>query len=187
MIGEKDVIEIGFLRKPHGYKGELNADLDFDGDLFADRQTPFIMNIDGILVPFHIDTIRKRGEGYLIKFEDIDSDKDASILVNHEIYALKSRVIDLTGISEEDLEDDYDLIGATVRDAETGKMLGTVKEIEEGKEYDYLNVEREEETEALQIPMIDPFIKTIEEDEDGRVIITVMLPEGMLYLNSSNN
>lgn len=183
MIEEKNLVEVGFLRKPHGFKGEMNAELDYDGSLFADRLTPFIIKIDGLFVPFFIETIRKRGEGYLIKFEDVDSDSDAAMLVNHELYADRTKISELTGIEEEDLDNGFDFEGAIVRDVHSQEIIGRVNDVEEGKEYDYLVVMRENEDEEVRIPLIEPLIAAVEENEEGDIVVYVDLPDGMLDLN----
>lgn len=185
MIGEKDVIDIGFLGKPHGYKGEINAELDYDGGLFDDRRTPFIFNIDGIYVPFFIESIRKKGDDYLVKFEGLDSDKDASLLSHGEIYITRKDFTELTGVSSEEIgEDEIIIDGALVMESGSNKLLGKVLELEEGVEYDYLLVEPAEGGEEFRIPFIEPFIVSVDEDvTDGTAFITVDLPEGMLNLN----
>lgn len=183
MIEGKDLIQIGYLYKPHGFKGEINASFDFDPDIFRDSDMPFIMKIDGIFVPFFLDQIRGKGENCIVKFEDLDSDKAVSILVNHEIFALKEQLAEVAGVSMEEMEDTLYIEGYQVVDAASGDLIGIVNDVEEGKEYDYLLIEADGVTD-IRIPFVDSFIVDVEASEGGKPgVIRVDLPEGLVDLN----
>lgn len=89
MIEEKELVGIGKIGKPHGIHGEINVYLD--EDVIADRLEKLVMNIDGIFVPFFIESIRpKRVDTVIMALDGIDTEQKAAELTNHEVYALIS-------------------------------------------------------------------------------------------------
>lgn len=183
MIKEESLTVVGKLKKPHGYKGAIGVDMDFEKEIFADPKTPFFIKIDNIFVPFWVETIGGGSNGMsFIKIKDIDSDADAAQLAKKELYAQKSFVAQLLGIEESELETGIDdIIGLPVVDDETSELIGVVEGIMEGIEYDYLQVKRKEGNATIEIPLIDEFIEEIKEDPDGvREEIRVVLPDGFM-------
>lgn len=189
MIDEASVVAIGKLFKPHGYKGELNADIQYGPELFEDGSTAFFVKIDNILVPFFVEKIGGGANGTShIKFRGIDSDTEAMILANKELYTLKSTLSEALELSEEELENElrgYE--GFIVVDEKTGSAIGTVMGEEEGIEYDYLIVGKEGSEETIHIPMIEEFVKEISSNDksqrdnhEAEGTIKVDLPEGYL-------
>lgn len=184
MIEGKDLVNIGFLFKPHGFKGEINAVLDYPVETFKDHNIPFILSLDGIYVPFFYDGIRSKGEeNCLIRFEGVYTETEVSKLVNHEIYALKRDMANLLGVDESELAETASIfIGAKIIDDINGSEIGIVTDIEEGKEYDYLVIETLSTKDTVSIPFIDAFITEIDDEQDPAVI-RVSLPEGLLEIN----
>ena len=89
MIEEKEVTPVGKFQKTHALKGELNALLDINEDFF-DENNPLVLEVEGIFVPFYLESIRRKGSSsFLIKLKGIESEEEAKSFVNKEIYALK--------------------------------------------------------------------------------------------------
>ena len=185
MIEEKQLIKIGKLFKPHGYKGEINAVLDFPKTILESDIKAVFMDVDGAFVPFFPESVRPKGEDVLITFEDLDSLEEVKPYVNKSLYCLKQQVADCLGVPEDELDEENDeLIGFDVIDSRTGEKLGVVSDIQEAKEYDYLVVERVHDPEnPLLIPFIEEFVDYYEEEEDGKGYISLILPDGMIDLN----
>lgn len=177
MIEEKDLTEIGIFRKPHGLRGELNASLWLPVD-DIDENNPLIIGIDGIFVPFFIETIRRKGsEGALIKLEHTDAD-DAVTFVNKTIYMLTSSLPDdLTG---EDGEGAYaeDLVGYTLTDT-LSDYKGVITDIDLSTE-NALFIVTTDRGEDM-IPVADDLIESID-DETKTVMMS--LPPGLLDINT---
>ena len=184
MITEEMVFPIGRVFKPHGYKGEIKADINFGPELFENPETPFFFKIDNILVPFFVE----RNEGgpdktSFLKFKGLDSDLEVSLIVNREIFALKSFLSELYDIPEDSLDKVMnEFEGYAVVDGETDEIIGSVTDIENGVEYDYLTVQSEQDKDKIiHIPFIEEYIIDIEESSDnGNGRILVSLPEGFL-------
>lgn len=185
MIEKKDLIQAGHLFKPHGYKGEINAILDFPREFFRPDETPVFMDVDGMPVPFFLSDIRPKGENTLLTFCGLQSLEDVRPYVNKTLYCLKKDIALFLDVPEDEIElQEDELIGFEVVEARSGKKIGVVSEIREGKEYDYLVIDNISDPENdLLIPLIDEFIDYYEENEDGGGIISLNLPEGLLSLN----
>ena len=185
MITAEMITPIGHLFKPHGYKGELNADIIFDSSIFDDPETPFFVYIDNILVPFFVETIGGgQNNTSFIKFKNIDSDTEALVVAKRELYALKSFILENFEITEEELEfDSGALMGFEVIDLKSEEVIGIVEDIEEGVEYEYLVVRKLSDDSTVHIPFLDEFVKEILELEgSGAGKILVELPEGFLEI-----
>ena len=182
MIEESQLIEVGKLHKPHGYKGEINASFDYPVEMVKTPGLPLFLDVDGIFVPFFIASLRTREGGALIRFDDIESSDDVRPYVNKKIFCLKKDVAAFLSVEEEELDAVADdVIGYDVL-TEDERKLGVVSDIQEGTEYDYLIVDPvDEEGEEIMIPFIDDFINEISEDPDGENgTIYVLLPDGYL-------
>ena len=81
MIRENEVYKIGVLTKTHGVSGELC--LSFTDDIFDRVDTEYLIcRMDGILVPFFLEEYRfKSRSTALVKFEDIDTEDEAGMLL----------------------------------------------------------------------------------------------------------
>ena len=91
MIGQSEIMPIGLLLKPHGIKGEITMQVDADIDLRELRC--IVLDIDGIYVPYFIDSVRPRSsESVLVTISDIDTEEKAQELCGKEVYALRADV-----------------------------------------------------------------------------------------------
>lgn len=176
MIRKEDVIEIGKFLKPHALKGELNAVLDVDG-AYAEDGNPLIVEMDGILVPFYIESFRSKGtEACLIKLVGIDSQQDSRQFVNKVVYGLRSDLVDY--FDSEDMDIESDLIGFKMVDKELGEV-GNVIDIDDSTANVLFVVESPEQR-VIYVPAAEEFITAI---DDERKIIETSLPTGLIDLN----
>ena len=179
MIRKEEIVEIGMFQKTHALKGELNAILTIDADFFEEGR-PLIVAIDGIFVPFYIESIRPKGKtSYLLKIKGIDSEEKAKIFVNKKIYAIRSMLTPFLDLDEDDILEDT-LIGFEVRDDDSGEMIGTVKDIDDSTQNVLLIVDKGDGSSDLMIPLVDDFISEIDEQNK---IVKVNLPPGLIELN----
>ena len=177
MIKKEDTIIIGKFHKTHALKGELNAVLEVDSDIFAD-EIPILVEIDGIIVPFYIESFRKKGStSNLIIIDGVNSEEDARKFVNKEIRILRSEAEKL-GIES---EDDENFIGYTIVEANTSKEIGVVTEIDNTTENILFIVDKGDDS-FLYIPAVEEFISDI--DDDCKKLI-MNLPEGLMEINTT--
>lgn len=174
MIKESELTDVGKLFKPHGIKGELNAELDFD--LTPDDLRCLILDIDGIYTPFFVESARPKGTGrWLFKLEGINDERQAAPLVNHEIYALTSEL----PFEPEDGEGVhlFDLIGYTLFDGE--EPVGEITDIDDAT-VNLLLIVHTPAGKTVYVPFAPEFVAAID-PEQKKVVMNI--PEGILDLN----
>lgn len=178
MISKENLTEIGKFQKTHALRGELNAIINID-ESYVDDGNPLIIEIDGIPVPFYVESIRPKGAtSFLVKLRGIDNVEDANELVNKEIFAVRE---DLEPYMDEDEMLEDDLVGFEIIDEEYGR-LGKLEYIDSATQNRLLVVATDTGGE-LFIPLVEDFI--LEIDEENSVIRT-SIPEGLIELNSEN-
>lgn len=172
MINRDELIKIGLFNKPHGIRGELS--FTFTDDIFDRTDCPYIVcEIDGIFVPFFIEEYRFRSDTTaLMKLEDIDSDEDARMFTNLDVYFPKS----FWEESEEDMAPGDYFIGFTVIEESAGE-IGTITGINDSTANVLFEIERDGKEQL--IPVNDDFILSVDEKNS---IIHMVLPDGLLTL-----
>lgn len=165
-----DYVEIGALGQSHGLKGEINLQIDQDLDLVSGD---FIfVDIDGLLIPYEIESLRKRGaDGYLVKFRSVDNPDQTSSLRNCRVFLNAGD----KGDFKEDEDDRLyisDLIGFEVTC--NGHSLGVVIDFDDSTANCLLVLE-DTDAKKLMIPFVDEYIAAIEVDKK---LIEVDLPSG---------
>lgn len=179
MIQEKDLTDVGMLFKPHGIKGELNAELDYE--LTPDDLRCVIIEIDGIYTPFFIDSFRTKGaDRWLLKFKGIDDERAAASLVNHHMYAVTAELPFDTTDDEEGVHL-YDLVGYTLfdNDVEVGKIDAV-----DDTTANILLIVTTPHHGTVYVPFVEDFLMAV---EPARQRIVMNIPEGVLNLNGSTH
>lgn len=165
-------IAVATVIKAHGIKGELNVELTD----YAEPEEDFapgaclITEIDGLDVPFFVAGARPRGaDSLLLTLDEVTSETQAAELVGHTLYIYADP-------QESDELTAGELLGYNIVDADSNRVIGRVKELEEltpGSWYFRLA------DSGKLIPAVDEMIEAV--DSDARVI-TMRLPEGLLEL-----
>ncbi|MBR2262715.1 MAG: 16S rRNA processing protein RimM [Paludibacteraceae bacterium] len=176
MIAKDSVLQIGKIQKVHGLQGELA--FSFTSEIFDEIELPyFICEIDGILVPFFIENYRfKNDEVALVKFEGIDNEADAKILVKSPLYIEKKFLPEHIG--GEEIEGATYYIGYKVYDTDQ-QLLGEITDIDDETENILFLIENGKGEEFI-IPACDSYIREINDDDKT---IQMELPEGLLAIN----
>lgn len=177
MIRRGELTQIGAFFKPHGIKGEITAELDYG--LTPDVLRCVIAEIDGISVPFFVESFRPKGAStWLIKIDGIDDENAASLLVNHDIYAITAE------LPEGTLDDDgdgiylYDLIGYTLLDGPVA--IGVIDAVDDSTANILLEVKRPDGS-TVYVPFAEEWITELNPDTST---IAMELPEGLIDLNA---
>lgn len=178
MIKEDQLIEVGHILKTHGLKGELNVAID--DPIFDDvrKCEYFVIDMDGIFVPFFIDSYRWRGDGaILLSFEDITSQEKANIFCGKTLYFDRKCFTEKEADEyDANVEEEMGLIGYHVVDKQLGD-LGEITDIDDQTANILFIVDHEGE--ELLIPAADELILDV---DDESKIVNMELPTGLVNL-----
>ena len=181
MISSDEIKEIGTFVKPHGVKGEISAQIDYDIDL--QKLKCLIIDIDGIYVPFYVKCVRpKSSHSVLVTLEDVNSDIEAKDFSGKSVFALKEDFQRQN--PEDDNEDELgiylsDLIGFTLKD-QSGEILGNVVDFDDSTANLLLKIQPvRSDGKEFYLPAADDLITEIDTTDK---ILTMDIPDGILSL-----
>lgn len=181
MITDQEITAAGSFTKTHGLKGELHALLDIDADFFQPGSC-FIIDVDGIYVPFFVESVRPKGHfATLIKPDGVNSEPEAKLFVGKTIYVNKKALMDFDRLNADpEAEGSYadDFIGYTILNDE-GNPLGVITDLETSTA-NTLFIVLSPQGDTIYVPVAEEFLLAI--DPDNKTI-TMNLPEGLIDLN----
>jgi 16S rRNA processing protein RimM len=170
-----DYVQIGFLGKVHGLKGELKLTVE---EQFADdfnMVDVVFLKVKGHFMPFFIDSIR--GENTpIIKFEETNN-KEAAAAIQHQPLFMKASDLTIIEVDETEMELQYQQYKAFMIVDETLGKLGEIESIEEFPQQEMAVITYQGN--EILIPLNESMIVKI--DEVNKVI-QVDLPEGLLEI-----
>lgn len=113
------MLQIAKVLKSNGTDGDVLLGFKTIIPEDIDTTEPVFINIDGLPVPFFIESLTKRGnDKAIVRFNDFHNLKDAEEIVGEAVYA--------DYFEEEDDEEDYStLTGWTIKDS-NGKEIGEI-------------------------------------------------------------
>jgi len=166
--GEPVYLVIGYLRRPHGVRGEIIMDLHTD---FPDR----IKSGRKVLIgekhqPLTLDTVRPHSNGLLVSILGVNTPEEVGKYRNQWVYVKASEVPPLP----EGRHYQYELIDLDVVD-EDGNPLGKLVEILETGANDVYIV-RDDAGKEILLPAIPSVILDL---DMGRRLLKVHLLEGL--------
>ncbi len=185
MITRNQIVPIGHIAKLHGIHGELVAVVDSDVELAAGSCV--VMEIEGIFVPFFIESARRRSaESMLITLSGYASQKEAAEFQGLTLY-MTVEDLDAQGdgdseFDDEDGDDDggfyaNDLIGVTLA-SDTGGDIGKIVDLETSTANVLFIVSRPDGS-IVYVPVAPELVTGF--DHEARRL-TMSLPEGLLDL-----
>lgn len=167
MLRKEDYIYFGKFTKPHGTKGEIG--IAGEGFLLGEGCDYVACDIDGILVPFFIESARnKNNDTIIVKIERFDSAESVRFLTNRATY------IPREWIDEEENASWSYFVGFSITDETLGE-IGEVTNIDDSTINTLFVVEKDGE--EILIPAVEEFITNIDHQQRH---ITVNLPEGLI-------
>lgn len=181
MIHLSELFEIGTFGKPHGVKGEVTVAVE-EPDVDFSALRCIVTDIDGIYVPFFIDSVRSKGAmSLLVKIDGVDNEMQASAFSRKPVYALRSDLDFEVDDDAADCDDGMyaeDLVGYTLVDTELGE-IGTVSAVNDVTDNVLFVIARPDGSEVF-IPAAGDMITDIDEK---RKVLTMDLPLGLIDLN----
>jgi 16S rRNA processing protein RimM len=164
---------LGKIVKKYSFKGELLVKLDTDDPKVYTRMESVFVEKGKNLIPFFITRSSLHKSLLLrVKFEDVDSDEDADLLLGSKLFLPLELLPKLSGNQFYY----HEIIGFTVEDSSFGKV-GIVTGVNDSTAQALFEIDRNG-TEIL-IPLIDSFIKNV--DKKNKVI-QLDVPKGLIEI-----
>jgi 16S rRNA processing protein RimM len=170
----KDCFLFGTVFKLHGFKGDVNIYNNDNIIIDFNILQYFFIELNNELVPYYIEKARNTKPNIiLVKFEDIDSEKEAKKIHKKKVYLPEGWV---TKEEEKEIAEKK-LIGYTVMDIKLG-YLGKVTYINKLSKQQLIYAKKD----GIEFcfPQHEEFIKEV--DSDKRVM-KVNIPKELLNLN----
>jgi 16S rRNA processing protein RimM len=173
-INKDDCVEVGYIQKAHGLKGEVILVFDNEFEETIEEVDFLFVEIDGGLVPFFIteEGIRFRADDSAIcGFELVDTQNNAKDMVGCKVFVFSHEVIE-----SENPEVESTLIGMKVFDAKFGE-IGLINRVDDfsGNLVITVNHPRAE----VMIPLSDEIITSI---DDGKREMFLSCPNGLIEI-----
>lgn len=169
---KEECIELGYIEKSHGLKGEVKAKFDVHNmDEYAKRKTFYLAKKDQPIQKMKVKRMNLANPAQaIIKFEGVNYRDEADALKGSTIYFPEKELPAL----EEGQFYYFQIMGYEVED-ETHGRLGKVSNIIETSAQDVLVMDHKGK--EVLIPMTEEFVKRA--DHEAKLMITAM-PEGLL-------
>jgi 16S rRNA processing protein RimM len=166
--GEPVYLVVGFLRRPHGVRGEIVMDIhtDFPERLRSGRKL-FVGDEHKLVT---LSATRPHAKGMLVKFKGIETPEEAGQMRNQWVYV---RASDVPALPQGKLYQ-YELFGFQVVDDNENSLGELVEIIETGANDVY--VVRNESGKEILLPAIPSVVL---ETDPARRIMRVHLLEGL--------
>ena len=160
-MNKADCFNLGYVAKLHSYKGEVSLFFDSTNpEDYANLDAVYIY-IDGILTPFFVENIEMRDKGFAkVKFEGVDSENDAKMILKKELFLSLDKLPKLTGKNYYD----HEIIGFTVIDANFGEV-GEVVEVLDFKINPLLQVQNNKFDKEVLLPLGNDLVQSVDREK----------------------
>jgi 16S rRNA processing protein RimM len=164
---------LGKIVKKYSFKGELLVKLDTDApEIYTEMESVFVEKSKK-LIPFFIEKSSLHKSALLrVKFEDVDGDEDADLLLGAKLYLPLDLLPKLSGNKFYF----HEIIGFTIEDVNFG-IVGIVTGVNDSTAQALFEIDRNG-TQIL-IPLIDSFIKKVDKKNK---IIQIEVPKGLIEI-----
>lgn len=128
------MLEIGYVAKAQGIKGEIKVNLDLESERIASLKSVIVGNEN-----FDIEKIENRVNGTFLKFKNVNDRTTAESLAGKQILASEDELEKLK-------ENEFyfaDLIGASVIGKTTGENFGEIVDIDQFGSADVIYVKKD--------------------------------------------
>ena len=161
------MLTVGRITKLFGVKGEVVINLyDTLPDNFNWEEQPFFTKVEELVVPLFCDSFTRRGQrGAVVAFADIDTEKRAEMILDHEL------MLEVEEVESDEFYFD-DLIGFEAR---IGSAKGEIVDFYDSEFNPLFEIELEGKRHL--VPAVEEFIAAIDFDKK---YIKFVLPEGLI-------
>ncbi len=138
-MNKADCFHLGYVAKLHGFKGEVSLFLDVTNPDDYSRLDSVFIEINGQLTPFFVSSIKLKNKGFVaVKFEGVDSEKEAKSLLRKNVFLPEQALPQLRGnefydhevLGFEVIDINYGLVGVlnTIIDLPVNPLLRIMKD-----------------------------------------------------------
>lgn len=168
MISKDNLVKVGYLARPHSFKGEVQ--LNMNKKVALDQGDFIFLSIDDQFIPYPILAIKGKDAEPVLKIGFVSDHDQAVALVGKEVF------LSLDKVQSE--ESEISLMGYMVLDATLGD-IGEVIDVQEMPQQLMLTVDHKGT--PCMIPLVEDFIEYISEEDKT---IGLDLPPGLLDINA---
>jgi len=172
-MNKADCFHLGYVAKLHGFKGEVSLFLDVTNpEDYIDIDNVFI-DINNQLTPFFIESFKLKNHPFAaVKFEGINSEMDAKIILRKNLYLPSSILKELEGNNFYD----HEVVGYKVIDEQYGEVgiLESIIDLSVNPLIQVMNGSKE-----VLIPLLDDLVKKVDRDNK---ILHINAPTGLISL-----
>jgi len=170
---QDELFQLGKIVRTFGTKGEVIFQIDSEIFSQIKKLESVYLKLNENLVPFFIELLQPKAKGQaMVKFLDVDSTEDASLLAGCDIFIPIGLLPKQKGAQLYSIE----IEGYTVIDASRGET-GTVKTVLEMPQQSLLAIEYNGK--EILIPIVDEIVKKIDRKTKT---VHIDAPEGLIEL-----
>lgn len=172
-MNKADCFHLGYVAKLHGYKGEVSLFLDVTNpEDYAGLDAVFI-DLHDQLTPFFIESFKLKNKGFAaVKFEGVNTEKDARLILRKSLYLPAQVLPELSGTEFYD----HEVLDFTVIDTNFGEVgkVESVIDLAVNPLLQIMNGKKE-----ILVPLIKGLVKSIDRKKK---IMTITAPEGLIEM-----
>ena len=172
-MNKADCFHLGYVAKLHGFKGEVSLFLDVTNPEDYIHIDNVFIDINNQLTPFFIESFKLKNHPFAaVKFEGINSEMDAKIILRKNLYLPSSILKELEGNNFYD----HEVVGYKVFDEQYGEVgvLESVIDLSVNPLIQVMNGSKE-----VLIPLLDDLVKKV--DRENKILF-INAPTGLISL-----
>ena len=172
-MNKADCFHLGYVAKLHGFKGEVSLFLDVTNPEDYETLDAVFIEINGQLSPFFVESFKLKNKGFAaVKFEGVNSEKDARILLRKNLFLPAQILPKLSGKNFYD----HEVVGFTVMDESYGEV-GKIESVIDLQVNPLLQIMNG--TKEVLIPLVEGVVQNVDRKKK---VMTVKAPAGLIEL-----
>ena len=172
-MNKADCFHLGYVAKLHGFKGEVSLFLDVTNPEDYETLDSLFIEINGQLSPFFIQEFKLKNKGFAaVKFEGVNSENDARILLRKNLFLPAQILPPLSGKNFYD----HEVVGFTVIDESFGEVgiIETIIDLQVNPLIQIMNGSKE-----VLVPLIEGIVQNV---DHKKKTMTIKAPPGLIEL-----
>ncbi|MFN5147571.1 MAG: ribosome maturation factor RimM [Flavobacteriia bacterium] len=172
-MNKADCFHLGYVAKLHGFKGEVSLFLDVTNPDDYETLDAVFIEINGQLSPFFIDAFKLKNKGFAaVKFEGVNSESDARILLRKNLFLPAQILPKLSGKNFYD----HEVVGFTVVDENYGEV-GKIESVIDLQVNPLLQIMNG--TKEVLVPLVEGVVQSVDRKKK---IMSIKAPDGLIQL-----